>query len=104
MIRYGLNNKKRKLDRFLQRNPFLCTTSLVASQLLSSEGNRKSKDAAIDEVPQSIDRRINVCKTRTIKFVRQCHVYHGKEVLLFSFHLFTFPFSLIRSYDLSLAE
>uniref|UniRef100_A0A2N9ICY2 Uncharacterized protein n=1 Tax=Fagus sylvatica TaxID=28930 RepID=A0A2N9ICY2_FAGSY len=78
--RYGLNNKKRKLDRFLQRNPFLCTTSLVASQLLSSEGNRKSKDAAIDEVPQSIDRRINVCKTRTIKFVRQCHVYHGNEI------------------------
>lgn len=95
---------KRKLNQFLQRTSFLCTTSPIASQFLCSEGNRKSKDAAIDEVPMSMDRRPNVCKTRTMKFVRQRHVYQGKKVLLFSFHFFSFSFSLIGSYDLSLAE
>ncbi|KAL0000086.1 hypothetical protein SO802_019688 [Lithocarpus litseifolius] len=78
--RYELNNMKRKLNQFLQRNSFLCTTSPIASQFLCSEGNRKSKDAAIDEVPMSMDRRPNVCQTRTMKFVRQCHVYQGNEI------------------------
>ncbi|KAL4612399.1 hypothetical protein ACB092_08G195600 [Castanea dentata] len=78
--RYELNNMKRKLNQFLQRNSVLCTTSPIASQFLCSEGNRKSKDAAIDEVPMSMDRRPNVCKTRTMKFVRQCHVYQGNEI------------------------
>ncbi|KAM3693433.1 hypothetical protein ACJW31_08G166500 [Castanea mollissima] len=78
--RYELNNMKRKLNQFLQRNSVLCTTSPIASQFLCSEGNRKSKDAAIDEVPMSMDWRPNVCKTRTMKFVRQCHVYQGNEI------------------------
>lgn len=69
-IRYGLNKRK-------QRKPFSHTTSLVAFHPLSSEDNR----------------RLNVCKTRTLTFVH--HVYEGKEVfpvlILFGV-LFVSPF------------
>ncbi|XP_041013210.1 protein PHYTOCHROME-DEPENDENT LATE-FLOWERING-like isoform X1 [Juglans microcarpa x Juglans regia] len=75
--RYGLNYKKHKLDPFLRRKPSFHTNPLVAFHLSSSEDNRKSKDDAINKVPPSkcsIERRFNVCKSRTLTFVRQCHV------------------------------
>ncbi|KAG7981168.1 hypothetical protein I3843_05G219100 [Carya illinoinensis] len=75
--RYGLNYKKHKLDRFLRRKPSFHTNPLVAFHLSSSEDNRKSKGDAINKVSPSkcsIERRFNVCKSRTLTFVRQCHV------------------------------
>ncbi|KAG6655832.1 hypothetical protein CIPAW_05G244500 [Carya illinoinensis] len=75
--RYGLNYKKHKLDRFLRRKPSFHTNPLVAFHLSSSEDNRKSKGDAINKVSPSkcsIERRFNVCKSRTLTFVRQCHM------------------------------
>ncbi|KAG6715153.1 hypothetical protein I3842_05G236800 [Carya illinoinensis] len=75
--RYGLNYKKHKLGRFLRRKPSFHTNPLVAFHLSSSEDNRKSKGDAINKVSPSkcsIERRFNVCKSRTLTFVRQCHV------------------------------
>lgn len=92
-FRYGLNYKKHKLDRFLRRKPSFHTNPLVAFHLSSSEDNRKSKGDAINKVSPSkcsIERRFNVCKSRTLTFVRQCHVNDSKEEFSISFHLFSF--------------
>ncbi|KAL5761159.1 hypothetical protein ACOSP7_019661 [Xanthoceras sorbifolium] len=81
--RYGLNNRKHKLDKILPEKLDFCNTTRVKYQLLVPEENWKSKDATTVRIPMSecfVDRRLNESKIMTLLYVHKFHLNRGVQV------------------------
>lgn len=84
-FRYGLHNRKCKLDTSVQRRPSFPITKLVAFQLLSSKDNQNWDNTSIDKnslTECSMDWRLSMNR-RVLTFLRQSHIPQGEELLIF---------------------
>ncbi|KAF7827734.1 Spt20 domain-containing protein [Senna tora] len=71
--RYGLVNRKHKLDHFVGKKPFFCQTPpLVGFHLASFEDSGKSEDFARYKISPS--QYSNYWKTRTLIFSHESHI------------------------------